>query len=90
MYCFKFPKKTSKELDSLVAKFLWSWGEEKRKIYWRSWELLTASKNEGGLGCREFKAVNEALLAKTAWRLINSPNELRAKVLKVIYFHKPF
>lgn len=40
----------------------------------------------GGLGFRNFRYTNAALLAKTAWLLIHSPDELWVKILKCKYF----
>lgn len=47
---------------------------------------MTNAKNEGGLGFKEFEAVNDALLAKTAWRVLNCPDDLWVRTLKGIYF----
>lgn len=86
MNCFKFPLKTCRELDSLVAGFWWSGGCEERKIHWRAWERMTDSKREGGMGFRQFEAINDALLAKTAWRLLNNPDDLWTRMLKGVCF----
>lgn len=43
-------------------------------------------KKEGGLGFWNLKQFNDALLAKQAWRLLNSPNRLFAKIYKARYY----
>ncbi|KAK4259268.1 hypothetical protein QN277_005616 [Acacia crassicarpa] len=83
MTCFKFPSKTCKELNSLVADFWW---EGRNKTHWVAWNKLTRPKVEGGMRIRDFTKFNKALLAKTAWRLLQSPNDLWARVLKGLYF----
>lgn len=45
-------------------------------------------KKEGGMGFRDFVALNEALLAKTAWRLIQEEDSLWTQVIKARYFPK--
>ncbi|KAF7137952.1 hypothetical protein RHSIM_Rhsim07G0018500 [Rhododendron simsii] len=40
------------------------------------------SKGEAGLGFKDFKCMNVALLAKQAWRLVNEENNLWVRVLK--------
>ncbi|KAF7810509.1 reverse transcriptase [Senna tora] len=91
MGVFKFPKVFCKDLDAVVAKFWWGGKEGEGRIHWQAWSKLTKSKNEGGMGFREFEAFNNALLEKLAWRLLVNPNELWDKVIKGIYFpHSDF
>ena len=45
-------------------------------------------KNEGGMGFRDLKAFNLALLAKQGWRQQQNPNLLVHKVYKAKYFTK--
>lgn len=86
MNCFKFPKKTCMELDSLISGFFWGKHEEVGKIHWLAWHKLTKSKRQGGLGFIDFSAFNDALLAKQVWRLLCNPDDLWARQLRGMYF----
>ena len=83
MSCFKFPVKTCKELNRPVADFWW---DGRTKTHWVAWQKLTHPKVEGSMGFRDFIKFNNALLAKTAWRLSQNLNKLWAKVIKGLYF----
>ncbi|KAL4625872.1 hypothetical protein ACB092_05G056700, partial [Castanea dentata] len=50
MSAFQLHLKFCDELDALCAKFWWDQVGNERKIHWKSWDKLTASKKEGGIG----------------------------------------
>ena len=51
-----------------------------------AWDKMTRPKGEGGMGFREFRIFNQALLAKQAWRLLVFPDSFCAKVMKAKYY----
>ncbi|XP_062021040.1 uncharacterized protein LOC133737519 [Rosa rugosa] len=85
MLCFKFPLSTCNELNSILSNFWWG-NTDSSGIHWKSWDFLSLPKDQGGLGFRNLQSFNDALLAKQAWRLIQDPSSLCARVLKQRYF----
>lgn len=88
MSIFKLPDSLCKDLDSMMGNFWWGQKEKERKLAWVSWEKLCKPKAEGGMGFRDLKAFNLALLAKQGWRILQQPNSLVHRVYKAKYFPK--
>lgn len=86
MACFLLPKKFCDKLNSYVSKFWWGGDPENKGIHWTSWNRATQSKLQGGLGFRDFKAFNLAMLAKQGWRLTINPHSYWGKFMKGLYF----
>ncbi|XP_062186766.1 uncharacterized protein LOC133890399 [Phragmites australis] len=86
MGVFKLSSTLCENLMQLVRNFWWGDEQNQRKLHWIGWGKLIMPKMHGGLGFRDFKLFNQALLARQAWRLIQNPNSLCARLLKARYF----
>ena len=86
MNCFKLPNSLCNDISGLIRRFWWGQRNLEKKIHWVSWEKLCCSKFKGGLGFRDLKAFNLALLAKQGWRLLTDHQSLFAKMFKARYF----
>ena len=86
MSVFRLPGSTHEAMTKCIRKFWWGEAQGKRQTHWISWDKFTKSKGDGGLGFRDLKLFNQALLARQAWRLVDRPDALCARVLKAKYF----
>lgn len=82
MSVFQLPLKLCDELDALCAKFWWGQMGNEWKIHWKSWDKLTISKEEGGMGFRDLRDFNLAILAKQGWILVQCKDSLLYKCFK--------
>lgn len=57
-------------------------GEKDRSIHWMSWEKLSRSKSRGGMGFRNIRDFNVAMVGRQGWRLLIKPDSLVARVYK--------
>lgn len=86
---FLIPLEMGREIERIMNGFWWGCeGERNRGIRWKRWESLCVPKQWGGLGFRRVREFNVALLGKQAWRLIQNPKSLVAKVYKAKYYPK--
>ncbi|KAL5548874.1 hypothetical protein UlMin_004105 [Ulmus minor] len=88
MNLFKLPSTLIRELHRLCAQFWWGGEPGKRRMHWCTWEKLCSHKADGGMGFRDLRLFNKAILAKQAWRIHSHPTSLAARVLQGFYFHK--
>jgi hypothetical protein len=86
MGCFRLPRDLCEHINSLIRKFWWGCNKGNRKTSWIAWDKLTQPKYMGGLGFRDIKIFNLALLAKQAWRILIRPDSLCSQILKAVYF----
>jgi hypothetical protein len=65
------PKGIAKQISMKIKTFLWQGGKANHKnFHLVSWNQITNSKKQGGLGIREPEFMNLAMGAKTLWRLV--------------------
>jgi ribonuclease HI len=86
MSVFKIPQKICKGIISAMSKYWWGDSANQKKMHWLAWWKMCVPKSKGGMGFRDIQCFNLALLAKQAWRLIDDPNSLCARVLRAKYF----
>ena len=60
--------------------------KDEKKLAWMSWEKMCLPKEKGGMGFRDLKLFNLALLAKQGWRLQTNTSSLFYCVYKAKYF----
>jgi hypothetical protein len=86
MACFRLPRGLCQHINGLLRNFWWGCRDGKRRTCWVAWEEMTTPKYAGGLGFRDIENFNLALLARQAWRVLQNPETLSARILKAIYF----
>jgi hypothetical protein len=86
MGVYKLPLGRCGDLTRLIKDFWWGVENGKRKMHWVSWDIMLRPKNKGGIGFKDMRMFNQALLARQAWRLLQHPESLCAQVLKAKYY----
>lgn len=81
MLVFKLALGVCQKLTSAVSNYWWGSSLDNHRIHRLRWEKLTRSKEDGGMGFRDFALFNKAMLGKQGWRLLTRRDSLCARVL---------
>ncbi|KAL1172599.1 hypothetical protein V6Z11_A05G358600, partial [Gossypium hirsutum] len=86
MSIFLAPKGVIDDIQAMLSRTWWA-GKDKGR-FWTMipWKTLCKPKGMGGLGIRDVRLFNIALLGRQVWRLLNNTDSLCFKVLSSKYF----
>uniref|UniRef100_A0A803P512 Reverse transcriptase domain-containing protein n=1 Tax=Cannabis sativa TaxID=3483 RepID=A0A803P512_CANSA len=85
MNVFLIPVGICNDIERAISQFWWR-SSSKKGIHWMNWDKLSAHKANGGMGFRDLRDFNLALLAKQGWRLLTCGDTLMGKIFKARYF----
>ncbi|XP_031116020.1 uncharacterized protein LOC116019789 [Ipomoea triloba] len=85
MSVFLLPESVCLSIERTMNRYWWGSGNE-RGIHWKALDRLCIPKRHGGLGFKDLRAFNLAMLGKQAWRFLTRPNSLVARIYKARYF----
>lgn len=86
MGVFKLPFSVCDDLTRMVRNYWWGSEKGKRKTHSMAWDQIIKPKAMGGLGFRDCRLLNQAMLVRQAWMLQLNPDSLCAWVLKAKYY----
>lgn len=86
LQCFNIPVSILDEVERMCRNFYWGQKQNERRMAWVAWHKTQQSKKAGGLGMRDLRTFNKALLAKQAWRILTNKKSLLGRILKMKYF----
>ncbi|XP_026396710.1 uncharacterized protein LOC113291389 [Papaver somniferum] len=75
MSVYRWPSSVIKICEKLIRNFLWTRDGDIRKFKTLSWKKVCTPYEEGGLGIKRLKVVNQSLLMKLMCRILNSYEE---------------
>ncbi|CAN1332707.1 Putative ribonuclease H protein At1g65750 [Linum perenne] len=90
IYCmnvFLMSATLTAELERMINSFWWGMKRSGRRgMNWMKWEKLCVRKEHGGMGFKNLRGFNLALLAKQGWNLLVNQNSLVARIYKAKYY----
>ncbi|XP_019172466.1 PREDICTED: uncharacterized protein LOC109167850 [Ipomoea nil] len=87
MSVFLLPISVCTAIERTMNRYWWDSGTD-RRIHWKACDKLCIPKKYGGLGFKDLRAFNLAMLGKQAWRRLTKPESLVTRVYKARYFPK--
>lgn len=85
MSLYLMPITVAKQIDRMLRQFFWSDSVGKKKMHNVNWEGICCSKEAGGLGIKDTRLMNLALLHKWHWRFAIAKNDLWRNVIAEKY-----
>ncbi|CAH1444041.1 unnamed protein product [Lactuca virosa] len=82
---FKIHVTTIKEIEKLCRSYLWANVEVVKGKAKASWNNICKHKEYGGLGVKDLRKWNDALLAKHVWNVIKNKNSLWVQCVRRNY-----
>ncbi|KAK0587703.1 hypothetical protein LWI29_027305 [Acer saccharum] len=87
MQSVKLPSELCLKLDKLNRNFLWGHTENKKATHLIKWDMVCSPKSRGGLGIKKMKGMNQALLAKVGWWILQHDNGIWCHLLNHKYLN---
>jgi len=72
---YDWPVSLLKELEAVMRKFFWSGDINNRKLVTVAWKKMCKPTDQGGLGIRSLKKLNQATNLKLCWDLFHKKEE---------------
>ncbi|XP_062028805.1 uncharacterized protein LOC133744775 [Rosa rugosa] len=85
VYTMQLPVSICDALDKCNRDFLWGDCNGKKKIHLANWDLVCRPKEFGGLGIKKASMMNQAMLVKIGWRMVQEDQGLWRNVLNKKY-----
>ncbi|CAB4299175.1 unnamed protein product [Prunus armeniaca] len=86
MSYFQLPINLCKEIEREIIRYWWKGHKEHKGIHWVGWQRLSMLKEAGGMGFRDLRCFNLAMLAKIGWQIIKHLDSLLATTYRDKYF----
>ena len=82
---YPVPSSVACKLEAIQRNFLWGSFGSDFKYHLVRWNIVKQPVDKGGLGVRDIRIFNEALLGKWLWRFLNEKGNLWRKVVASKY-----
>eukprot|EP01018_Ginkgo_biloba_P012926 Gb_13551 [translate_table: standard] len=85
MSVFKMPASIRSKIEKIQRTFLWAGLEGKKRLPLMTWDKVYLEKKAGGIGLRDLKDMNKALIGKLGWKLVTMESLMWTRILRAKY-----
>eukprot|EP01018_Ginkgo_biloba_P033943 Gb_40904 [translate_table: standard] len=83
------PASIRSKIEKIQKTFLWASSEGKKRLPLMAWEKFCLEKKVGGIGLRNLKDMNKALIGKLGWKLVTMESSVWTRILRAKYLGSP-